>query len=104
MPSTNREAKVPGDADEKIWLCICQVRDGQCGVDKSCVCGRYAKEWTFTKKGIELHKEWEREQCQRDQDNFGMHIFGAWSGYGTCEVMENMVSTEPISYNSGDGH
>ena len=72
------------------------------------MCGRYAdanpKEWTVTKKGFELHKEWEREQCQRDQDNFEMHIFGDWSGYGTCEVMENMVGPERISYSSGHVH
>lgn len=94
-PSKNKEAKVPGDADGKTWMCLCHVRGKRCGWDKSCMCGRYAdanpaETWIVTKKGFELHKDWGLEQYQRDQDNFRMHIFSDWSGYGTCEVMENM--------------
>lgn len=68
------------------------------------MCGRYAdanpaETWIVTKKGFELHKDWGLEQYQRDQDNFRMHIFSDWSGYGTCEVMENMVRTIRIYYN-----
>ena len=60
------------------------------------MCHRYAdanpeEKMIFTKKGYELRREWEREQIQRNQDNFMMHIFNDWNGYGTCEVMENMV-------------
>ena len=108
MPSTNIEVRVPGGADGKTWLCICQARGKRCKLDETGVCRRYAdanpEEWTVTKKGFELYQEWDREQLQRDQDNFGMHIFGNWSGYGTCEVMENMVGLERISYSSGHLH
>ena len=70
-------------------------------MNKSCMCGRYAdanpeEDWIVTMKVFELHKEWGLEQFQRDPDNFRMHIFNDWSGYGACEVMENMVRTRSI--------
>lgn len=65
-------------------------------MNKNCLCGRYPdanpeENWIVTKRGFELHKEWRDEQYLRDQGSFKMHIFEDWSGYGTCEVMENMV-------------
>ncbi|CAD6578914.1 MAG: hypothetical protein ASARMPRED_008891 [Alectoria sarmentosa] len=67
-----------------------------CKMDKRCLCGRYAdsnpgQTWIVTKKGFERSRQWGLEQVQRDQDRFRMHVFSDWSGYGTCEVMENMV-------------
>ena len=84
-------------------MCLCHVRGKRCGWDKSCVCGRYAdanpdESRIVTKKGFELHKEWDLEQFQRDQDMFRMYIFEDWSGYGVCEVMENMVRNRVICY------
>lgn len=35
--------------------------------------------------------QWQEQQAKRDQDMFGMYIFNDWSGYGTAEVMENML-------------
>ena len=90
-------------------MCGCHVRDDRCGIDKSCMCGRYADEntgesWIVTKEGFELLRGWVLEQFQRDQDNFRMHILSDWSGYGTCEVMENMVRTTSDCYNRGHSH
>lgn len=73
------------------------------------MCGRYADAnlgmtWIVTKKGFERSRQWGLEQVQRDQDRFRMHIFSDWSGYGTCEVMENMVRTIRIYYSDGHSH
>lgn len=48
--------------------------------------------WIATKAGFELLQKWMEEQEKRDQKNFGMHIYNDFSGYGTVEVMGNMVS------------
>ena len=52
--------------------------------------------WIATKAGFELLQKWMEEQEKRDQDNFGMYIYNDFSGYGTMEVMDNMVSLVPI--------
>lgn len=44
-----------------------------------------------TKRGYELATEWRVQKEKRDQDAFGMYIFNDWTGYGICEVIENMV-------------
>lgn len=77
-----------------------------CGIKKSCMCGQYADAnprgttWLVTKKGFELHKEWGLERVQRDQDSFRMHTSNDWSGYGTCEVIKDMVRTTIIYHNA----
>lgn len=73
------------------------------------MCHRYAdanpeEKLVYTKKGYELHTEWGLERMDRDQDNFKMHIFNDWSGYGTCEVMENMVRRRRICQIGGPSH
>ena len=47
--------------------------------------------WIATKTGFELLLKWMDELSKRDQDNFGMYIYNDFTGYGTMEVMENMV-------------
>lgn len=47
--------------------------------------------WIMTKAGFYLFMKWVEEQAKRDQDNFDMYIYNDFSGYGTKEVMENMV-------------
>lgn len=89
-------------------MCLCHVRGKGCGRDKKCVCGRYAdanprETRIVTKKGYDLHWDWGLEQFQRDQESFRMHIFSDWTGYGTCEVMENMVRTIPGTTQSWRG-
>ena len=49
--------------------------------------------WIVSKKGFELLQEWNVQQAKRDQDSFDMYIFSDFSGYGTCEVIENMVKS-----------
>lgn len=43
-----------------------------------------------TKRGYELATEWRVQKEKRDQEAFGMYIFNDWTGYGICEVIENM--------------
>ena len=67
------------------------------------MCGRYAdanpgQTWVVTKKGFERSRQLGLEQVRRDQDRFRMNIFSDWSGYGTCELMENMVRTIRMYY------
>ena len=45
----------------------------------------------MTKEGYELAAEWRVQRGKRDQEAFGMYIFNDWTGYGICEVIENMV-------------
>lgn len=50
-----------------------------------------AYQWIISKKGIELAQEWTLQQQKRCQDNYNMHIFNDWNGYGISEVIENIV-------------
>lgn len=78
----------------------------------TCACGRLggcirsappiaepAYQWIISKKGIELAQEWTLQQQKRCQDNYDMHIFNDWNGYGISEVIENIVC---VHVNSGD--
>ncbi len=108
---------MPHSADGKTWICICRPTEEiaeDLGVDEddeavsqacdggnSCVCKKPADDypehqWIVTKKGFELTLEWQTQQAKRDQDYFDMHVFSDWSGYGICEVIENMVRSEEI--------
>ena len=66
-----------------------------CGKGSDCMCLRDASAhpshiWIFTYKGFTTGNEWIIQQEKRNQDNFGVHIFNDWNGYGTSEVMENV--------------
>ena len=67
-----------------------------CSKEGKCICHRPASsvpghEWIVTKKGYEIAQEWLEQEEKRDQDNFNMYIPKKWSGYGTAEVIENIV-------------
>ena len=73
------------------------------------MCGRYAdanpdENRIVTWKGFKFYTEWKAGQYLRDQASFNMHIFEDWSGYGTCEVMENMVRNLYTSQVGGRNH
>lgn len=40
---------------------------------------------------------WREQQEKRNQTNFGMYFYTDFTGYGTREVMENMVSVRCIN-------
>ena len=66
-----------------------------CGRPK-CMCLKAAEDhldhkWVMTRAGYDLHKEWEQEKTNRDQDSFGLYIYGHFDAYGLSELMQNMV-------------
>ena len=108
----DNDGRVPKDADGKTWICICRPADDvakeldvdedeeavkdTCDGGKDCMCTKPAADypehkWVVTKHGFELMQEWNVQQAKRNQDCFDMHIFNDFNGYGTCEVIENMV-------------
>ena len=45
----------------------------------------------MTKKGADLYREWRVDQWKRDADAMGVLTYTDYSGWGTGEVVENMV-------------
>ena len=89
----SQQPRVPKDADGKTRVGLCEVRSEECGSIKSYTCGGCAytqlrETWLFTEKGHDLHKEGGIAAKSRDQDR---HIFKDRSGYGTCELMEDVI-------------
>lgn len=49
------------------------------------------KGFPITKAGMDMFLHIIDEQEKRDQDNFHMHIYNDWNGYGLTEVLENLL-------------
>ena len=88
------EERDGGDGDEEVDL----KNDPRYThfAQKTCKCGKPAAKspgyaWVFTKAGYDQYLHWIDEQGKRDQDDFHMHIYSDFSGYGIVEVMENQV-------------
>ena len=47
--------------------------------------------WIIIKKGADLYKEWRLDQWKRDAEAMDVVTYTDYSGYGTGEVVENMV-------------
>jgi len=89
-PSEYRALEVDPDADDED-----DEKAEACGGPK-CVCNKPATElpdhiWILTRAGFELFVQWREQQEKRNQHNFGMYFYNDFTGYGTREVMENMV-------------
>ncbi|KAM0289769.1 hypothetical protein ACHAO9_005646 [Fusarium lateritium] len=48
--------------------------------------------WSFTMRGIDRFDWWQQEALKRNQDEFAMHIYNDFTGYGMHEVMENIFA------------
>ena len=60
------------------------------------MCMRYADAnpghpFCVTKQGEDLFRAWRVEQVKRDAEAFGVMAYTDYSGYGTAEVVGNMV-------------
>lgn len=51
------------------------------------------KGYPITKAGFEKFIYMNKEQYNRDPENFNMYIYNDWAGYGVTEVLENLVSS-----------
>ncbi|KAM0247173.1 hypothetical protein ACHAP5_004252 [Fusarium lateritium] len=49
--------------------------------------------WSFTMRGIDRCDWWQQEALKRNQDEFDMHIYNDFTGYGMHEVMENIFGS-----------
>ncbi|MCJ1380156.1 hypothetical protein MMC17_003259 [Xylographa soralifera] len=112
--------RVPFDAPGSTWITICrpmfdikkenyenEVDEDEmdededderltCGKKGKCMCRKPAElspgwTWVYTKAGYMAFSDYWEEQMKRDQDNFQMHIYEDWNGYGITEVMENQL-------------
>ena len=123
--TVSKSTTVPDDTDGSTWICICRPPDDaarELGIDlyskkgaklvtcggPKCMCKKPADEhpehkWIATKAGFELLMKWMDELSNRDQDNFDVYIYNDYTGYGTMEVMENMVSFVCIVSMLGEG-
>ena len=66
------------------------------GIGPLCMCRRPADlhpeyDWVMTKRGFEQALHWMHEREKRTQENFELYIFNDYNGYGTQEVIENML-------------
>lgn len=114
-----KDSRVPKNADGGTWICICRPHDNDSeeeyddverenntpspektvcdgGRGPRCMCRRPADshpqyDWVMTKRGFELALHWMAEREKRTQDNFELHVFNDFNGYGTQEVLENML-------------
>lgn len=51
-----------------------------------------------TRRGEDMFRQWRVEQIMRDADAFGVITYTDYSGYGTGEVVENMVTTASVIF------
>lgn len=89
-PSEYRALEINTDVDDED-----NEKAEACGGPK-CVCKKPATElpdhiWILTRAGFKLLVQWREQQEKRNQHNFGMYFYNDFTGYGTREVMENMV-------------
>ncbi|KAL8886390.1 MAG: hypothetical protein Q9192_006494, partial [Flavoplaca navasiana] len=113
------EERATPDDPSRQWICICRpgavrskeqvpeairTREMLCGKSRAggpkCMCFEsadafYEHKWVMTLAGRKLFRAWKLEQHLRDPECYGREItvpiFHNWSGYGICEVIENMV-------------
>ncbi|KAL9040776.1 MAG: hypothetical protein Q9180_001706 [Flavoplaca navasiana] len=123
------EERATPDDPSRQWICIyrpeavrskeqapeaIQTRELLCGKSRvggpKCMCFESADafpehKWVMTLAGRKLFHAWKLEQHLRDPDCYGREItvpiFRKWSGYGICEVIENMALA--INDNQGNG-
>jgi hypothetical protein len=50
--------------------------------------------WTILWEGYKTFSDYQRRAKYCDPDNFSMHIYNDFQGYGLQELMENMVSNK----------
>ena len=93
LTSTGAQSSEWGES----WVEICKPEGETCENEDVDIRGKSPDEdtpsqnWVVTKKGYELAMAWRVQKEKRDQDASRMYIFNDWTGYGICEVMENMV-------------
>ncbi|KAL8884770.1 MAG: hypothetical protein Q9215_007256 [Flavoplaca cf. flavocitrina] len=113
------EERAAPDDPSRQWICICRpeavrskeqapeairTRELLCGKSRvrgpKCMCFESADafpqhKWVMTLAWRKLFRAWKLEQHLRDPDCYGREItvpmFRNRSGYGICEVIENMV-------------
>lgn len=47
--------------------------------------------WYFTMLGVDRFTWWQIEALKRNQDDFDLHVYNDFTGYGMHELMENIV-------------
>ncbi|KAL8876988.1 MAG: hypothetical protein Q9192_008762, partial [Flavoplaca navasiana] len=78
-----------------ITLCPRAIRH-KCRSSPQCLCMRPATDnpahpFCITKRGEDLYRSWRFEQVKRDAEIFGVVGDMEFTGYGTREVIENIV-------------
>ncbi|KAL8851492.1 MAG: hypothetical protein Q9221_003592 [Calogaya cf. arnoldii] len=97
QPSISKTAKASRTTDPKTFIALCEKGvKHQCRISPKCMCMRFASAnpghpFCLTKKGEDLYRAWRREQVKRDAEAFGVIAWTDYSGYGTAEVVGNIL-------------
>ncbi|KAI4096378.1 MAG: hypothetical protein LQ339_006966 [Xanthoria mediterranea] len=93
----NKTAKIDRTAPPTTFVCLCgNGVKHKCRISPKCMCMRYADAnpghpLFVTKGGEDLFRAWRVEQVKRDAEAFGVMAYTDYSGYGTAEVVGNML-------------
>ncbi|KAL8650287.1 MAG: hypothetical protein Q9226_005206 [Calogaya cf. arnoldii] len=93
----SKTAKVDRTTDPKTFITLCEKGiKHKCRISPKCMCMRFASAnpshpFCLTKKGEDLYRAWRREQVKRDAEAFGVIAWTDYSGYGTAEVVGNIL-------------
>ncbi|KAI4239062.1 MAG: hypothetical protein LQ349_000639 [Xanthoria aureola] len=93
----DKTAKIDRNAPPTTFVCLCgNGVKHKCRISPQCMCMRYADAnpghpFCVTKQGEDLFRAWRVEQVKRDAEAFGVMAYTDYSGYGTAEVVGNML-------------
>ncbi|CAO1605284.1 hypothetical protein XANCAGTX0491_008805 [Xanthoria calcicola] len=93
----DKTAKIDRNAPPTTFVCLCgNGVKHKCRISPKCMCMRYADAnpghpFCVTKQGEDLFRAWRVEQVKRDAEAFGVMAYTDYSGYGTAEVVGNML-------------
>ncbi|KAL9033731.1 MAG: hypothetical protein Q9180_005792 [Flavoplaca navasiana] len=99
QPTPPHIPKIPRSANPRTFITLCPrgIRH-KCRISPQCLCMCPATHdpthpFCITKRGEDLYRCWRYEQVKRDAEIFGVVGDMEFTGYGTREVVENILLT-----------
>ncbi|KAL9623040.1 MAG: hypothetical protein Q9204_007979 [Flavoplaca sp. TL-2023a] len=97
QPTPPHPLKIPRSACPRTFITLCpRAIRHKCRISPQCLCMCPATDnpmhpFCITKRGEDLYRCWRFEQVKRDAEVFGVVGDVEFTGYGTREVVENIV-------------